>query len=271
MIERSVARQIIMILLFLCATAAAGEPPTAIRIGYLDAPGSALMLLADAKGYFRAEQLQVTLVKFKQAGEGLAALEAGKIEVGAFPAADVLSAVSRGMELKVISGGGAPKADNPLAEADRTLPGPLQPKEILTVANATPSGIGKIVATRLVAALIRSHQYLQHNEPQAWRIIGKRLTQHPKAQTYSFDPNPDYYRLEPLWNGLGLQRPEMGRNHLAGHVHEEIYCDALDRIIVDSDLSDPVLQKLVRKAICVPNCCPANTGKLFANQKGVTQ
>jgi hypothetical protein len=52
----------------------------------------------------------------------------------------------------------------------------------------------------------------------------------------------------------------MKRDFLANHVYEEIYCDALDRLLLGH--IDPILQQLFSKAICTPNCCPASASKL---------
>jgi hypothetical protein len=258
-------------LTLLCGSPVIAREPTSLRVGYLDDPGSALVLLADARGLFRTEQLQVTLTRLASPDEGLAALESGVIQAATLPAATALRAISRGSELKIIAAGGTPKDGGLLAEVNQGLQLEQQQREIVTVVPGKKGAPGKTEAVQLVSALIRAHQAMQHDEQQAWRLIGKKLTKPAVTASFTFDPNPDYYRLATLWQGLGLQRPEMARDFLAGHVYEEIYCDALDRIIVDSDLNDPVLQQLFRKAICVPNCCPAFTGKLFTIQGGTAQ
>jgi hypothetical protein len=71
-----------------------------------------------------------------------------------------------------------------------------------------------------------------------------------------------------IWQGLGLQDAAMSRDFLASHVYEEIYCDALDRLLLGP--TDPVLQGLLGKAICTPNCCPANSGRIISLQGGST-
>jgi hypothetical protein len=75
-----------------------------------------------------------------------------------------------------------------------------------------------------------------------------------------FDPNPDYWRLERIWRSLGLQGAAMKRDFLANHVYEEIYCDALDRLL-DGSSDDPVYKALSSKAVCTPDCCPKKAAK----------
>jgi hypothetical protein len=256
------------VLAVLFGIAVAGQQETGIRFGYLDTPGSALILLAEAKGYFKSEQLTVTLIRYTSAPDLLTALGSGDIQAGSLSLEDALRAVSAGKRLRIISGGGTPKGDAALKDLDPSVQSNLGSREIVTVAQ---EGLGKNAAVRLVTALIRSHLSLLHNECTEWQAIRNILAQIPVAGGYRFDPNPDFYRFEALWKELQLQRPEMRRDYLAGAVYEEIYCDALDRVLVDGDLNDPTLKELFKKAICVPNCCPANTGKLFTTQKGVTQ
>jgi hypothetical protein len=250
-------------------SAVAGQQETGLRFGYLDDPGSALILLADVKGHFKSEQVTVTLIRYTSTQEILTALGSDAIQAGSVPLEEALRAVSTGKRLKIISGGGTPKGgDDLLKELVPSYQSDYRTREIVTVAQ---EGLGKKAAVQLVAALIRSHVSLQHEERKEWPSIREKLTQTPVAGSIIFDPNPDFYRFEALWKELRLQRPEMRRDHLAGAVYEEIYCDALDRVLVEGDLNDPTLQQLFKKAICVPDCCPANTGKLFNLQGGVTQ
>jgi hypothetical protein len=258
-------------LLLASGKTATGQTQETISLGYLDSPGSALVKVAANKNYYTVEGLSIELKTYGNAAEGLTALNAGAIQVGAFPAAAVLRAISQGSSLKIIAGGGTPKDRSLLAELDQEQQHEHRAQEIIVVVRDSQPTLTKTEAIKLVTALIRAHQALHHNELPAGQPVKSGTKISSYTEEYLFDPNPDYYRLEPLWQELGLQRPEMRRDHLAGHVYEEIYCDALDRIIVDGDLNDPVLKKLFKKAICVPNCCPAYTGKLFTIQGGTTQ
>jgi hypothetical protein len=234
-----------------------------VRLGYLDNPGSALCQIAAEKGHFREEELQVELVRFSDSGTGLAALEAGTIDVGAFGIADSLRAIAGGKGFRIIAGGGTPLNDNPLAELDETFRAEADSRGIVVLIPPTWPNDEKGTIIQLTAALIRAYRYQQgssHSTPTSGRH---------SLKTVLFDPNPDYWRLERIWRLLGYQRATMKRDFLASHVYEEIYCDALDRMLLG--LIDPILQSLFSKAVCTPNCCPANSGKPFTTQGGVTQ
>jgi hypothetical protein len=116
------------------------------------------------------------------------------------------------------------------------------------------------VSIHFVSALIHAYQTLQRNENQSLKIIRKSLKLPASSDAFIFDPNPDFYRFEALWKELGLQHPDMRRDHLASHVYEEIYCDALDQAL-DNHPNDPILQKLFSKAVCTPDCCPVKKDK----------
>ena len=229
-------------------------PVRIIRLGYLDDPGSALCQIAATKGHFREEGLEVELVKFKESNKGLAALETGLIDVGAFTVGDSLRAIAGGRGFRIIAGGGAPVPGNPLADLDEAFQTERECEGVVVlIPRAWPiSDKGTII--QLTAALIRAYRTNQslHSLPPA---PGSR-----PDSAVRFDPNPDYWRLDRLWRSLGLQENFMKRDFLANHVYEEIYCDALDRLLLGP--IDPLLLALFSKAICTPNCCPANAAKL---------
>lgn len=252
----------------LCGVAAASQQGKSLRVGYLDASGSALVLVAETRGYFDREGLSVALVRYTRSIDLLNALVSGRIEAGTLSAEEALRAVSSGKEFRVIAGGGTPKgAEELLKELDPSLPAQLRASEIVMVGT---DKLDKITAIRTVAALIRAHVDLSHNEPATWQTIGRKLTQAPEAGSLRFDPNPDFYRFESLWVELKLQRSRMTRDYLARHVDEEVYCDALDRLLDAGDLDDPVLRQLSRTALCIPDCCPNNSGTLTTLKGGVT-
>lgn len=255
-----------LVLLF-CGTANAGQKAPHLRFGYLDDPGSALVLLAAEHGHFKAERLSVSLVKYGSAAEGLAALAAGKIEAGAFPAGDVLRAIAGDGDLQIIAGGGTPKPDELQAELDRNAQSELWASEVVTVIRSGKNAGSKETAIRLVKSLIRAYQEVHQHEVKALQSINNQFSQPPLPGAYSFDPNPDYYRFAAIWENLGLQRPDMRRDHLAGHVYEEIYCDALDRA-VDAEPQNVVLQKLSSVAVCTPDCCPDAKKRKNKKSKG---
>ncbi|BCS54123.1 ABC transporter substrate-binding protein [Geobacter sp. SVR] len=233
------------------ATVSDGAART-IRLGYLDHPGSALCRIAAAKGHFAKEGVAVTLVRFADSAGGLAALEAGTIDVGAFATADTLRAIAAGKGFRIVAGGGTPISTNTLAELDESIRAEEDGRGVVVLVPPSWPGSEKGLLIQLTAALIRAYRTV-HNHPEV--IAGIR-----PAQWY--DPNPDYWKLERIWRLSGLQQPEMKRDFLAGHVYEEIYCDALDRLLLGP--IDSALQNLFSKAVCTPNCCPANSGALFS-------
>lgn len=235
-----------------------------VRLGYLEHPGSALCLVAESQGYFREEGLNVELVTFANSTKGLAALESGQIDVGAFPTSETLRAIAKGKGFRVITGGGTPLQDNLLAELDDTLKAETESRGIVVSLSPAWQNSKKEEIVKLAAALIRAYRtHLQaYTDPLT---PSKRLD-----KAIHFDPNPDYWRLERIWRSLGLQDATMHRDFLANHVYEEIYCDALDRLLDDA-ADDPVFKDLSSKAVCTPNCCPVKETKSNRNQGGKKQ
>jgi len=261
----------IIILLMWCSNVRAELPSTRLRIGYLENAGSALVLLADANGLFKAENLTVSLVKYRSTSDGLAALNSGAIQAGTFPAGVVLKAISQGGTFSIIAGGGTVKSAASPDELEQLVQPERNPDGFITVESVNEASLQKGVAIRLVSALIRAHLAFQRDQQAAWQSISTKLSRLPVADTVRFDPNPDYYRLADIWKDLSLQRPDMKRDYLASHIQDEIYCDALDRVIDENNPSNPILQRLSQKAICVPDCCPAKSGKSFKSQGGTSQ
>lgn len=74
------------------------------RVGYLPTTMHALTFIAKDLGYFAEENLDVELFEFVNSGEGINAIQAGKIDVGSFGTAAPLSFIDRGAELTVIGG-----------------------------------------------------------------------------------------------------------------------------------------------------------------------
>jgi hypothetical protein len=221
-----------------------------IRFGYLDHPGSALCRIAAAQGHFSEEGLQVELIGFADSDKGLAALEKGAIDVGAFNIAASLRAIAGGKGFRIIVGGGTPMQENPLAELDNSLQAENEGQGIVVMIPPAWPSAGKETITRLTVALIRAYRTHRQQPRAASPAPGKRLD-----WAVHYDPNPDYWRLERIWCSLGLQDSAVKRDFLANHVYEEIYCDALDRLL-DGSPDDQVFKDLSSKAVCTPDCCP---------------
>jgi NitT/TauT family transport system substrate-binding protein len=89
------------------AAMAAAQPVT---VGATSSTSDAPIYIADKKGYFRDEGLEVKVVNFRSAADMVAPLGAGQIEAGAGSAsAGLYNAVARGIRIKIV----ADKASSP--------------------------------------------------------------------------------------------------------------------------------------------------------------
>ena len=83
-----------------CAPAAAQT----ITVGATSSTSDAPIYIADRKGYFRAEGLDVKVVNFRSAADMVAPLGAGQLEAGAGSAsAGLYNAVARGIAIKIVA------------------------------------------------------------------------------------------------------------------------------------------------------------------------
>src|SRR5262245_2368065 len=86
----------------------------AITVGATSSTSDAPIYIADKKGYFRDEGLDVKVTNFRSAADMVAPLGAGQIEAGAGSAsAGLYNAVARGIKIKIV----ADKASSPRATA----------------------------------------------------------------------------------------------------------------------------------------------------------
>jgi NitT/TauT family transport system substrate-binding protein len=82
----------------------------AITVGATSSTSDAPIFIADQKGYFRDEGLDVKVTNFRSAADMVAPLGAGQIEAGAGSAsAGLYNAVARGIKIKIV----ADKASSP--------------------------------------------------------------------------------------------------------------------------------------------------------------
>jgi NitT/TauT family transport system substrate-binding protein len=91
---------------FFCALLAGADMAAAqaITVGATSSTSDAPIYIADKKGYFRAEGLDVKVVNFRSAADMVAPLGAGQIEAGAGSAsAGLYNAVARGIRIKVVA------------------------------------------------------------------------------------------------------------------------------------------------------------------------
>jgi len=75
-----------------------------IKVGHLPVTGHAKFFVAKEEGFFKDEGLDVELVEFANSADGLAALRAGKLDLGAFGTTAPLVHISKGAEIRIIGG-----------------------------------------------------------------------------------------------------------------------------------------------------------------------
>jgi NitT/TauT family transport system substrate-binding protein len=110
--ERGRVKSAALLAFLLLAVTSVVEPASAqiVTVGTTSSTSDAPIFIADKKGYFRAEGLEVKVANFRSAADMVAPLGAGQIEVGAGSAsAGLYNAVARGIRLRIV----ADKASSP--------------------------------------------------------------------------------------------------------------------------------------------------------------
>ena len=77
---------------------------TTLRVGYLPVPGHAKFFVAKEEGFFKDEGLDVQLIEFTNSADGLAALRANKLDLGAFGTTAPLVHIAKGADISIIGG-----------------------------------------------------------------------------------------------------------------------------------------------------------------------
>ena len=97
--------------LWLAFAAACGDraaEPVTVRVGIANASSDVGLFIAHKKGYFRAEDLNVSFVPFDSGAGMVAPLGAGQLDVGAgSPSAGLYNAVVRGIPIKIVADKGS--------------------------------------------------------------------------------------------------------------------------------------------------------------------
>ena len=75
-----------------------------LKVGHLPVTGHAKFFVAKEEGFFKDEGLDVELIEFANSADGLAALRAGKLDLGAFGTTAPLVHISKGAEIRIIGG-----------------------------------------------------------------------------------------------------------------------------------------------------------------------
>jgi len=100
------ARWAAVVLLGAFAAASAGA--AVVRVGTTSSSSDAPLFIADKKGYFRQEGLEVEFTPFDSAAKMIAPLGTGQLEVGAgSPAAGFFNAVARHVNIKIVADKGS--------------------------------------------------------------------------------------------------------------------------------------------------------------------
>lgn len=75
-----------------------------IKVGYLPVTGHAKFFIAKDKGFFAQEGLDVELIEFQNSADGLNAVIAGKLDIGAFGTTAPIAHLSKGAKIRIIGG-----------------------------------------------------------------------------------------------------------------------------------------------------------------------
>ncbi len=106
--NRNLVRLGAALLLALCGAAATAAEPVTVRVGLANASSDVGFFIADKKGYFKQEGLNVSFLAFDSGAKMVAPLGNGQLEVGAgSPSAGLYNAVARGIGIKIVADKGS--------------------------------------------------------------------------------------------------------------------------------------------------------------------
>ena len=80
-----------------------GSSDDTVKIGYLPSDHDAALFVADAQGYYKDKGINIEMVQFNNGGDLMTAMASGDVDVGYVGISPVLSSVSAGVPVKVIS------------------------------------------------------------------------------------------------------------------------------------------------------------------------
>ncbi len=81
-----------------------GHAAEAVRLGYLPVTGHGKFFVAKEQGFFAKEGLEVELIEFVNSADGINAIRADKLDVGAFGTTAPLAHIAKGADLRIIAG-----------------------------------------------------------------------------------------------------------------------------------------------------------------------
>jgi NitT/TauT family transport system substrate-binding protein len=97
-----------IVLLVAFGVGGSASAQTTVRIGTTNSSSDVAFFIADKKGYFKKEGLNVTLTPFDSAAKMVAPLGAGQLDVGGgAPSAGLYNAVARGIDIKIVADKGS--------------------------------------------------------------------------------------------------------------------------------------------------------------------
>ena len=80
-----------------------GDSSNTVKIGYLPSDHDAALFVADAQGLYKDKGINTELVQFNNGGDLMTAMASGDVDVGYVGISPVLSSISAGVPVKVIS------------------------------------------------------------------------------------------------------------------------------------------------------------------------
>ena len=80
------------------------SPVVPVNVGYLPVTGHAKFFVAKEKGFFDQEGIKVELIQFANSADGISALRAKKLDIGAFGTTAPLVHIAKGADLRIIGG-----------------------------------------------------------------------------------------------------------------------------------------------------------------------
>ena len=95
---------VLMLLTLLLATTGYASELKKLKIGYLPTSGHLLYFVAQEKGFFKQEGLDVELARFTNSGEGLTAIKTGKLDAGSFGTSAPLVFIDKGADFAIFGG-----------------------------------------------------------------------------------------------------------------------------------------------------------------------
>lgn len=75
-----------------------------LKVGYLPTSGHLLYFVAQEKGFFKQEGIDVELTRFTNSGEGLTAIKTGKLDAGSFGTSAPLVFIDKGTDFAIFGG-----------------------------------------------------------------------------------------------------------------------------------------------------------------------